>query len=206
MNEFGKLAPVLAWFGRISFLVGSFTQSVGIPLGAVLTVWFITSVTAEAIRNRYRWRRSAFIFFFPVVLWLLTHADLGALWPFIFLAGLVIYLYGLGRFVSAGRAATPLSSPDGPGTASALFRCRDHDRRNVSVWFVVDESVVVGRSIAAERSPGSCGSILVSRRFGGPGSDRSWSVVETSVARGRWLGDSAYRLGSCNSRDVLLSY
>lgn len=121
MRDFGKLASFLIWFGCISFIIGSFTQQVGLPLGAVLTVCLIASLSGIAIRDGYRWSRWAFILFFPVALWLLTAADLGSLTEFIFFVGLLAYLYGLVLVVVGRRSATLLKSPDGPGTVGALF-------------------------------------------------------------------------------------
>ena len=117
-KQFGGLAQILAGFGGISLLINSFTQMVGAPLGATIAASFVSVSTAAAIHFGYRWRRSAFLLFHPVSLWLLVT---GSGHVFLALIGLLIYLYGIVRFVAAGSHASLAFSPDGPGTLGGLF-------------------------------------------------------------------------------------
>jgi hypothetical protein len=128
-DDFGNLPTLLMVFGSISLLSRLLTQLVGIPLGAIVTTSLLAVMLARGMRLRYRWRRPAFVLFFPVALWLLWSGgdhggfffDHGGVFDLFFMmAGVLLYVYGVIRLVAAGSRATVASSPDGPDTLGAL--------------------------------------------------------------------------------------
>ena len=120
--ESEELPQLIILFGGILFLIGSYTQFADIAFGYVLVAWVTTLLLAHAIWLGYKWRKLAFILFFPVVLWApIGSADYGVFRNYTLLAGLPLYLHSIVRMVTTRTNAKTDSSPDEPGTAGALF-------------------------------------------------------------------------------------
>lgn len=140
---FGVLPKLLLLFGVVSLLNGSCTQLVGGPLARVITASGLILVIGLTMLFGFKWRRLAFVVFFPVGLFLLWGVDRGGYYTihdrfnpwvmpgYVFdstglleiilgLAGVLLYVYGLIRLAMAGSRARVAHSPDGPGTLGAV--------------------------------------------------------------------------------------